>query len=142
MGAASAVGMGRFAINKATEYVKTRQVWKTPIGAHQGISHPLAQNYIEIELAKLMMQKAATLYDGGDDFGAAEAANMAKYAAGEASVRAVDQAVQSLGGNGLTKEYGIASVLTASRLARIAPVSREMILNFIAQTSLGLPRSY
>jgi alkylation response protein AidB-like acyl-CoA dehydrogenase len=142
MGAASAVGMGRFAINKASEYVKTRQVWKTPIGAHQGISHPLAQNYIEIELAKLMMQKAATLYDSGDDFGAAEAANMAKYAAGEASVKAVDQAVQSLGGNGLTKEYGIASVLTASRLARIAPVSREMILNFIAQTSLGLPRSY
>jgi alkylation response protein AidB-like acyl-CoA dehydrogenase len=142
MGAASAVGMGRFAINKAAEYVKTRKVWKTPIGAHQGISHPLAQNYIEIELAKLMMQKAATLYDGGDDVGAAEAANMAKYAAGEASVRAVDQAVQSLGGNGLTKEYGIASVLTASRLARIAPVSREMILNFIAQTSLGLPRSY
>ncbi|MBI3217419.1 MAG: acyl-CoA dehydrogenase [Mycobacterium sp.] len=142
MGAASAVGMGRFAINKATDYVKTRQVWKTPIGAHQGISHPLAQNHIEVELAKLMMQKAATLYDSGDDFGAAEAANMAKYAAGEASVRAVDQAVQSLGGNGLTKEYGIASVLTASRLARIAPVSREMILNFVAQTSLGLPRSY
>ena len=109
MGAASAVGMGRFAINKATDYVKTRQVWKTPIGAHQGISHPLAQNHIEIELAKLMMQKAATLYDGGDDVGAAEAANMAKYAAGEASVRAVDQAVQSLGGNGLTKEYGIAA---------------------------------
>ncbi|CAN5621104.1 acyl-CoA dehydrogenase family protein [soil metagenome] len=142
MGAASAVGMGRFALNKACEYVKTRQVWKTPIGAHQGISHPLAQNHIEIELAKLMTQKAAWLYDSGDDFGAAEAANMAKYAAGEASVRAVDQAVQSLGGNGLTKEYGIASVLTASRLARIAPVSREMILNFVAQTSLGLPRSY
>jgi len=142
MGAASAVGMGRFAINKATEYVKTRQVWKTPIGAHQGLSHPLAQNHIEIELAKLMMQKAASLYDLGDDVGAAEAANMAKYAAGEASVRAVDQAVQCLGGNGLTKEYGIASVLVASRLARIAPVSREMILNFVAQTSLGLPRSY
>jgi alkylation response protein AidB-like acyl-CoA dehydrogenase len=142
MGAASAVGMGRFAIDKAVAYVKTRQVWKTPIGAHQGISHPLAQNHIEIELAKLMMQKAASLYDAGDDGGAAEAANMAKYAAGEASVRAVDQAVQSLGGNGLTKEYGIASVLTASRLARIAPVSREMILNFVAQTSLGLPRSY
>ena len=142
MGAASAVGMGRFAINKAIEYVKTRQVWKTPIGAHQGLSHPLAQNHIEIELAKLMMQKAATLYDLGDDVGAAEAANMAKYAAGEASVRAVDQAVQSLGGNGLTKEYGIAAAVTASRLARIAPVSREMILNFVAQTSLGLPRSY
>ena len=142
MGAASAVGMGRFAIDKAVDYVKQRQVWKTPIGAHQGLSHPLAQNHIEIELAKLMMQKAAALYDAGDDVAAAEAANMAKYAAGEASVRAVDQAVQSLGGNGLTKEYGIASVLTASRLARIAPVSREMILNFVAQTSLGLPRSY
>jgi alkylation response protein AidB-like acyl-CoA dehydrogenase len=142
MGAASAVGMGRFAINKAVDYVKTRQVWKTPIGAHQGLSHPLAQNHIEIELAKLMMQKAATLYDAGDDVGAAEAANMAKYAAGEASVRAVDQAVQSLGGNGLTKEYGIAAAVTASKLARIAPVSREMVLNFVAQTSLGLPRSY
>jgi alkylation response protein AidB-like acyl-CoA dehydrogenase len=142
MGAASAVGMGRFAINKATDYVKTRKVWGTPIGAHQGLSHPLAQNHIEIELAKLMMQKAATLYDGGDDMGAAECANMAKYAAGEASTRAVDQAVQSLGGNGLTKEYGIAAALAASRLSRIAPVSREMVLNFIAQTSLGLPRSY
>jgi alkylation response protein AidB-like acyl-CoA dehydrogenase len=142
MGAASAVGMGRVAIHKATEYVKTRQVWKTPIGAHQGISHPLAQNHIEIELAKLMMQKAASLYDSGDDAGAAEAANIAKYAAGEASTRAVDQAVQSLGGNGLTKEYGIAAALTSSRLARIAPVSREMVLNFVAQTSLGLPRSY
>ncbi|MCV7399716.1 acyl-CoA dehydrogenase [Mycobacterium fragae] len=142
MGAASAVGMGRFAINKATDYVKTRKVWGTPIGAHQGLSHPLAQNHIEIELAKLMMQKAATLYDTGDDAGAAEAANMAKYAAGEASARAVDQAVQSLGGNGLTKEYGIAAALTASRLSRIAPVSREMVLNFVAQTSLGLPRSY
>jgi alkylation response protein AidB-like acyl-CoA dehydrogenase len=142
MGAASAVGMGRYAISKAVDYVKTRQVWKTPIGAHQGLSHPLAQNHIEIELAKLMMQKAATLYDAGDDVGAAEAANMAKYAAGEASVRAVDQAVQSLGGNGLTKEYGIAAAVTASKLARIAPVSREMVLNFVAQTSLGLPRSY
>lgn len=142
MGAASAVGMGRFAVRKAVDYVRTRQVWKTPIGAHQGLSHPLAQNHIEIELAKLMMQKAATLYDSGDDAGAAEAANMAKYAAGEASARAVDQAVQSLGGNGLTKEYGIAAAVTVSRLSRIAPVSREMVLNFVAQTSLGLPRSY
>ena len=142
MGAASAVGMGRFALNKACDYVKTRQVWKTPIGAHQGIAHPLAQNHIELELARLMMQKAATLYDAGDDIGAAEAANMAKYAAGEASTRAVDQAVQSMGGNGLSQEYGVAAMLVASRLSRIAPVSREMVLNFIAQTSLGLPRSY
>ncbi len=142
MGAASAVGMGRFALEKACDYVKTRQVWKTPIGAHQGIAHPLAQNHIELELAKLMMQKSATLYDAGDDTAAAEAANMAKYAAGEASTRAVDQAVQSLGGNGLSQEYGVAAMLVASRLSRIAPVSREMVLNFIAQTSLGLPRSY
>jgi alkylation response protein AidB-like acyl-CoA dehydrogenase len=142
MGAASAVGMGRFALDRACDYVKTRQVWKTPIGAHQGIAHPLAQNHIELELARLMMQKAATLYDAGDDVGAAETANMAKYAAGESSTRAVDQAVQSLGGNGLSQEYGVASMLVASRLSRIAPVSREMVLNFIAQTSLGLPRSY
>ena len=89
-----------------------------------------------------MMQKAATLYDHGDDMGAAEAANMAKYAAAEAATRAVDQAVQSMGGNGLTKEYGVAALMTSSRLARIAPISREMVLNFVAQTSLGLPRSY
>ena len=113
MGAASAVGMGRLALNKAADYVKTRQVWKTPIGAHQGIAHPLAQNHIELELARLMMQKAATLYDAGDDMGAAEAANMAKYAAGEASTRAVDQAVQSMGGNGLSQEYGVAAMLVA-----------------------------
>lgn len=142
MGAASAVGMGRLALNKAADYVKTRQVWKTPIGAHQGIAHPLAQAHIELELAKLMMQKAASLYDAGDDAGSAEAANMAKYAAGEASARAVDQAVHSHGGNGLSQEYGLAAMLSASRLSRIAPVSREMILNFVAQTSLGLPRSY
>ena len=142
MGAASAIGMGRLALNKATDYVKTRQVWKTPIGAHQGIAHPLAQAHIELELAKLMMQKAATLYDTGDDAGAAESANMAKFAAGEASAKAVDQAVHSHGGNGLSQEYGLAAMLAASRLSRIAPVSREMVLNFVAQTSLGLPRSY
>src|SRR5271157_3644458 len=142
MGAASAVGMGRFAIDKAADYVKTRQVWGTPIGAHQGLSHPLAQCHIEVELAKLMMQKAATLYDSGDDMRAAEAANMAKYAAAEAATRSVDQAVQSLGGNGLTKEYGVAAMLASARLGRIARVSREMVLNFVAQTSLGLPRSY
>jgi alkylation response protein AidB-like acyl-CoA dehydrogenase len=142
MGAASSVGTGRLALGKAVDYVKSRQVWSTPIGAHQGVAHPLAQNKIEIELAKLMMQKAATLYDSGDEVGAAEAANMAKYAAGEASARAADQAVQSHGGNGLASEYGVAPLLNLSRLARIAPVSREMVLNFVAQTSLGLPRSY
>ena len=88
------------------------------------------------------MQKAAGLYDAGDDMGAAEAANMAKYAAAEASIRSLDQAIQTHGGNGLTKEYGLASLLAAARVVRIAPVSREMVLNFVAQFSLGMPKSY
>ncbi|TXS36531.1 acyl-CoA dehydrogenase family protein [Streptomyces sp. OR43] len=142
MTAAFGIGMGRFALDRAVEYAKTRQVWKEPIGAHQAIAHPLAQAHIELELARLMMQKAARLYDEGDDIGAGEAANMAKYAAGEACVKAVDQAVQTLGGNGLTREYGLASLITASRVARIAPVSREMILNYVSHQSLGLPKSY
>lgn len=142
MAAASAVGMGRFALGKAVDYVKERTVWKTPIGAHQAIAHPLAQGKIELEMAKLMMQKAATLYDAGDDWGAAEPANMAKYAAAEACVKIVDQAVQSMGGNGLTTEYGVAPLLSLARIARVAPVSREMVLNYVAQTSLGLPKSY
>src|SRR5690606_20969546 len=86
MGAAMAIGVGRYAIDRAVEYAKERTVWKTPIGAHQGIAHPLAKVKIELEQAKLMMQKAATLYDAGDEMGAAEAANMAKYAAGEVSI--------------------------------------------------------
>lgn len=142
MTAAFAIGMGRYALAKAVDYAKERQVWKDPIGAHQAIAHPLAQAHIELELARLMMQKAAALYDAGDDAGAGEAANMAKYAAGEACVRAVDQAVHTLGGNGLTREYGLAKLVTASRVARIAPVSREMILNYVSHQSLGLPKSY
>lgn len=142
MTAAFAIGMGRYALGRAVEYAKTRQVWKEPIGAHQAVAHPLAQAHIELELARLMMQKAARLYDAGDDFGAGEAANMAKYAAGEACVKAVDQAVHTLGGNGLTREYGLASLITGARVARIAPVSREMILNYISHQTLGLPKSY
>lgn len=142
MTAAFAIGMGRHALARAVDYARTRQVWKEPIGAHQAVAHPLAQAHIELELARLMMQKAAHLYDAGDDMGAGEAANMAKYAAGEACVRAVDQSVHTLGGNGLTREYGLASLITASRVARIAPVSREMILNFVSHRTLGLPKSY
>ncbi|MFF3399356.1 acyl-CoA dehydrogenase family protein [Streptomyces sp. NPDC002659] len=142
MTAAFAIGMGRYALARAIDYAKTRQVWKEPIGAHQAVAHPLAQAHIELELARLMMQKAAALYDAGDDIGAGEAANMAKYAAGEACVKAVDQAVHTLGGNGLTREYGLASLITAARVARIAPVSREMILNYVSHQSLGLPKSY
>jgi alkylation response protein AidB-like acyl-CoA dehydrogenase len=142
MASALAIGLGRYALDKAVSYARERTVWDVPIGAHQGIAHPLAQIKIELELAKLMMQKAATLQDNGADQAAGEAANMAKYAAAEASVRAVDQAVQTLGGNGLTREYGLASLLAVVRTTRIAPVSREMILNFVAQNSLGLPKSY
>jgi alkylation response protein AidB-like acyl-CoA dehydrogenase len=142
MTAAFSIGMGRYALDRAVEYARTRQVWKSPIGSHQAIAHPLAQAHIELELARLMMQKAAYLYDAGDDMGAGEAANMAKYAAAEAGAKAVDQAVHTLGGNGLTAEYGLASLLTASRVGRIAPVSREMILNFVSHYTLGLPKSY
>jgi alkylation response protein AidB-like acyl-CoA dehydrogenase len=142
MTAAFAIGMGRYALSKAIEYARDRTVWNVPIGAHQAIAHPLAQAHIDLELARLMMQKAAHLYDTGDDVGAGEAANMAKYAAGEACVKAVDQAVHTLGGNGLTREFGLASLITASRVARIAPVSREMILNYVSHQTLGLPKSY
>ncbi|WP_405831138.1 acyl-CoA dehydrogenase family protein [Streptomyces sp. NBC_01176] len=142
MTAAFAIGMGRFALSRAVEYARERTVWKAPIGAHQAVAHPLAQAHIELELARLMMQKAAFLYDSGDDVAAGEAANMAKYAAGEACVKAVDQAVHTLGGNGLTREFGLASLITASRVARIAPVSREMILNYVSHQTLGLPKSY
>ncbi|MFB1043152.1 acyl-CoA dehydrogenase family protein [Streptomyces chrestomyceticus] len=142
MTAAFALGMGRYAVERAVDYARTRQVWKEPIGAHQAVAHPLAQVHIELELARLMMRKATHLYDAGDDMGAGEAANMAKYAAAEAAVRAVDQAVHTLGGNGLTHEYGLATLITAARVARIAPVSREMILNYVSHQSLGLPKSY
>jgi alkylation response protein AidB-like acyl-CoA dehydrogenase len=142
MGAASAIGTGRFAIDKARRYLLERDVWGVPIGAHQGLAHPLAQCHIEVELSRLMLAKAATAYDEGDDKAAGEAANMAKYAAAEASIRALDQAIQCHGGNGLAADYGLARLLGAARIARIAPVSREMVLNYVAQHSLGLPKSY
>jgi len=142
MASAFATGMARHALGKATAYAKERTVFKAPIGSHQAIAHPLAQAHIEIEMARLMTQKAAALYDAGDEFGAGEAANMAKYAAGEAACHAADVAVQTHGGNGITQEYGVAGLLVAARTTRIAPVSREMILNFVAMHSLGLPKSY
>ncbi|MBB4900267.1 hypothetical protein FHS37_004329 [Streptomyces griseostramineus] len=142
MTAAFAIGMGRHALSRAVAYARERTVWSAPIGAHQAIAHPLAQAHIDLELARLMTQKAAHLYDAGDDAGAGEAANMAKYAAAEACVKAVDQAVHTLGGNGLTREFGLASLITAARVSRIAPVSREMILNYVSHQTLGLPKSY
>jgi alkylation response protein AidB-like acyl-CoA dehydrogenase len=142
MAASFAIGMGRYALAKGIEYAKTRSVWNAPIGAHQGIAHPLAEAKIQLELAKVMTQKAAALYDAGEDVAAGEAANMAKYAAAEASVKAVDTAVQVHGGNGMTAEYGLGALVAAARVNRIAPVSREMILNYVAQNTLGLPKSY
>jgi hypothetical protein len=142
MTAAFALGVARLALGKAVDYAKTREVWGTPIGAHQALAHPLADAKVDVELARLMTQKAAFLYDVGDDMAAGEAANIAKYAAGEACAKAVDVAIQVHGGYGLAAEYGLATLLAVSRVTRIAPVSREMILNFVAQHSLGLPKSY
>lgn len=139
---AMATGMSRYALDTAVKYANERVVWDTPIGAHQGLSHPLAQCRIELEQARLMCRNAAARFDQGDLDGAATAANMAKYAAGEVSAKSIDQAVQTLGGNGLTAEYGLARMYAASRLPRIAPVSREMLLNYVAQTVMGLPKSY
>ena len=143
MTAAMATGIGRYALDKAAAYARDRSVWGTPIARHQGISHPLAQAKIEVELARLMAQKAAWACDSGADAGVAgEAANMAKYAAAEASLAALDQAIQTHGGNGMSSEYGLADMWGMARLLRTAPVSREMILNFVAQHSLHLPKSY
>ncbi|RLV56141.1 acyl-CoA dehydrogenase [Aeromicrobium phragmitis] len=142
MAASMATGTARWALGKAVAYAKERDVWGKPIGGHQAIAHPLAKLHIDIEMARLLTQKAAALYADGDLLAAGEAANMAKYAAGEAACAAVDQAIQTHGGNGLATEYGLVQSLVASRLTRIAPVSREMALNFVAQFSLGLPKSY
>ncbi|GAA3236727.1 acyl-CoA dehydrogenase family protein [Pseudonocardia petroleophila] len=139
-GAALCVGIARHALDRAAAYATTRKVWDTPIGAHQGVSHPLAKAKIETELAALMTRKAAWLHDRG--LPAGEASNMAKYAAAEAAIAAVDAAIQSHGGNGLATEYGLVPYWGLARLLRIAPVNREMILNYVAQHSLGLPRSY
>ncbi len=140
LGAALANGAARYATEAAVAYSKERAVWGQPIAAHQGLAHPMAQAKIEVELARLMTMKAAWLFDHGHDAG--EAANMAKYAAAEAALAAIDNAIQVHGGNGMSEEYGIAALWGLARTLRIAPVSREMILNFVGQHSLGLPKSY
>jgi len=140
LGAALANGAALNALEQASRYANERAVWGKPIGAHQGIAHPLAEAKIEVELARLMTMKAAWLFDQGKDAG--EAANMAKFAAGEAATRAIDTAIQVHGGNGMSEEYGLVSLWGMARTLRIAPVSREMILNFIAQHVLKLPKSY
>ena len=140
LAAALCNGVGRYAISRAADYARKRQVWSEPIGAHQGIAHPLAQAHVGVELARLATQRAAELFDCGQD--AAEAANIAKLAAADAALAALDQAIQTHGGNGLATEYGLADLWFITRLMRTAPVSREMVLNFVARHSLGLPPSY
>lgn len=139
-GAALLVGIGRYALTCAADYARDRTVWDVPIGAHQGVSHALAAARIEIEAAQLMTMRAAWLHDQG--LPAGEAANMAKYLAAEAALAALDAAIQCHGGNGVASEYGLIPLWGLARVLRIAPVNREMILNYVAQHSLGLPRSY
>jgi alkylation response protein AidB-like acyl-CoA dehydrogenase len=142
-GAALAVGIGRYALDKAAAYAQDRHVWGTPIGMHQGVSHPMAEAKVQLELASLMTAKAAWLHDQRvDEEKAGEAANMAKFAAADAALQCLDVAIQTHGGNGMASEFGLADLWGIARLLRIAPVSREMILNFVAIHSLGLPRSY
>jgi alkylation response protein AidB-like acyl-CoA dehydrogenase len=139
-GAALCVGIARYVLGVAARYARERKVWDQPIGAHQGVAHALAKAKIETELAALMTHHAAALHDRG--LSAGEASNMAKYAAAEAALAAVDAAMQTHGGNGVSAEFGLLPYWGLARLLRIAPVNREMILNFVAQHSLGLPRSY
>jgi alkylation response protein AidB-like acyl-CoA dehydrogenase len=140
LSAAVSVGIARFAIAKATAYARDRTVWSAPIGSHQAIAHPLAEGKIKLDLAQLMMQRAAGLYDAGLDAG--EASNVAKLAAAEAGVFCLDRAIQTHGGNGVSREYQLANYWFLARLQLIAPVSREMILNYVSEHVLGLPRSY
>lgn len=140
--AAYANGIARYALRKGADYARERRVWDAPIGTHQAVAHPLAKAAIEVELARLATMRAAWRYDTGDERGAGEAANMAKYAAAEAAIAAVDAAIQAHGGNGMSVEYGLGTMWGAVRAARIAPVSREMVLNFVAQHTLNLGRSY
>lgn len=138
--AAMSNGISRYAMNKATRYACEREVWKVPIGSHQGISHPLAECYIAVAGARVLTARAAEMCDAGED--AAEAVNLAKFAASEAMIRTLDQAIQVHGGNGMAREYGLAPLWFLARLLRTAPTSREMILNFVAEHSLKLPASY
>ncbi|MBX3485730.1 acyl-CoA dehydrogenase family protein [Phenylobacterium sp.] len=137
---AEAVGLGRAALRRAAGYAKERVVFGRPIGQNQGVAHPLARAWAELEAANLMAFKAAALHDAGRDCGAE--ANAAKYLGGEAGFRACEAAVLSHGGMGYAREFDVERYFRESMIARIAPVSREMILNYIAERVLGLPKSY
>ncbi|CAA2108592.1 acyl-CoA dehydrogenase family protein [Variovorax paradoxus] len=138
--AAEAIGIGRAALRIASQYAQERVVFGRPIGQNQGVAHPLARAWANLEAADLMMLKAATLYDAGEPCGTE--ANAAKYLAAEAAHDACQNAVLTLGGMGYAKEYHVERLLRESYIPRIAPVSPQMILNFIAEKALGLPKSY
>ncbi len=138
--AAEAVGLGQAALRKATEYAKERVVFGRPIGQNQAIQHPLAKSWAELEAANMMVFKAASLFDNNQSCGAE--ANAAKYLAAEAGFRACEQAVMTHGGMGYAKEYHVERYLREIFIPRIAPVSRELILSFIGENVLGLPKSY
>jgi acyl-CoA dehydrogenase len=138
--ASESVGLGRCALKRAAQYAKERIVFDRPIGKNQGIQHPLAANWMALEAADLMVFKAAWLYDSGKPAGAES--NSAKYLAGEACFDACQQAVMTHGGFGYAKEYHVERYLRESLVGRIAPVSPQMILCFIAEKVLGLPKSY
>ncbi|MCC2632431.1 MAG: acyl-CoA dehydrogenase [Ramlibacter sp.] len=138
--ASEAIGIGKIALKKAAAYAKERVVFDRPIGQNQGIQHPLARNWVELEAAQLLMMKAAWLYDQGKECGAE--ANAAKYLAAEAGFRACEQSILTHGGMGYSREFHVERYLREIMIPRIAPVSREMILSFIAERVLGLPKSY
>jgi acyl-CoA dehydrogenase len=138
--AAEAVGLGRAALARAAGYAKERVVFGRPIGQNQGVAHPLARSWAELEAANLMAFKAAALFDAGRECGAE--ANAAKYLGGEAGFRACEAAVLSHGGMGYAKEFHVERYFREAMIARIAPISREMVLNYIAERVLGLPKSY
>jgi acyl-CoA dehydrogenase len=137
---AETVGLGRAALRRAAQYANERVVFGRPIGQNQGVAHPLARCWAELEAANLLTFKAAALYDAGRDCGAE--ANAAKYLGAEAGFKACEASVLAHGGMGYAKEYFVERYFREAMLARIAPVSREMILNFIAERVLGLPKSY
>jgi len=138
--AAEAVGLGKAALRRAVAYAKERTVFDRPIGKNQGIQHPLAHSWMELEAADLMIQKAAWLYDAGKPCGAE--ANSAKYLGAEAAFTACQNAVMTHGGMGYAKEYHVERYLREVMIPRLAPVSPQLIMCFIAEKILGLPKSY
>ncbi|HYM73696.1 MAG TPA: acyl-CoA dehydrogenase family protein, partial [Stellaceae bacterium] len=138
--AAEAVGLGRAALARAARYAGERIVFGRPIGQNQGIQHPLAERWVELEAAELLVYRAAAAYDAGEDSGAF--ANAAKYFAAEAGHRACEAAVLTHGGMGYAREYHVERYFREIQIARIAPVSKQLILSHIAERVLGLPKSY